>query len=220
MNSFPANPLSFVPYGAIILDNVPLILVVSGLLTLIYSIIRVRTPKEATGRARALENLLGVLSFIVGVVFLPVSAALCFVNGVFGIFTILLLLVLSMALVLGPISRIMKKIPALGSAAVIALIAAYLIATFDTALIPPQVQTFLAHIGVSQWILIILMIIITLFLFVILLFARGLIEITGLILGAWPIMLIIGIICIVQGVLLALGMSLTQFLEGVITVPW
>ena len=219
MNSLPANPLSFIPYGAIILDNVPLILVVSGLLTLIYAIVRARTPKEATGSARALENILGIVSFIVGFL-LPIAAALCFVNGVFGIFTIILLLILGEALILGPISRIMKKIPALGSAAVIALIASYLIATFVTALIPPQVQTFLAHIGVSQWILIILMIIITIFLFVVLLFARGLIEITGLILGAWPIMLIIGIICIVQGVLLFLGMSLTQFLEGVITVPW
>jgi hypothetical protein len=219
MNVLPANPLSFIPYGAVIIDNVPLIVAVSGLLTLIYSIVRAKTPKEATGRARGLEYGLGFASFVVGL-FVPVAAALCFVNGVFGIFTIVLLLVLSGALVLGPISRIMKKIPALGGAAVIALILAYLAATFVTALIPPQIQTFLTHIGVSQWIFIALMVIVTLFLFVILLFARGLIEITGLILGAWPIMLIIGIVCIVQGILLFLGMSLTQFIEGPITVPW
>jgi hypothetical protein len=218
MSSLPILSVS-IPWGTQILDNIPLILVVSGLLTLIYSIVRARTPKEATGGARTLEYGLGFVSWIVGM-FIPVSAVLCFVNGAFGIFTIILLLILSGALVLGPISRIMKKIPALGSAAVISLIGAYLVATFITTLIPPAVQTFLAHIGVSQWILIGLMIIITLILFVVLLFARGLIEITGLILGAYPIMFIIGIVCIVQGLLLTQGLSLSQFLEGVVKVPW
>jgi hypothetical protein len=218
MSSYPILSIS-IPYGSVILDNVPLILVLSGLLTLIYSIVRAKTPKEATGRAHALEYGVGFISWIVGL-FLPLCAALCFLNGAFGIFTIVLLLVLSVALVLGPISRIMKKIPALGSAAVISLIAAYLIATFVTTLIPPAVQSFLKGLGVSQWILIILMIIITLILFVVLLFARGLIEISGLVLGAWPIMFIIGIICIVQGLLLFGGMSLSQIFEGAIKVPW
>lgn len=217
MSSLPIS-LGFIPYGAIIVDNIPLILVVSGLLTLIYSIVRFKTPKEATGRARAAETALGIASFIVGL-FLPLSAALAFVNGAFGIFTIILLLILSEALVLGPISRIMKKVPTLGIAAVIALIAAYLLATFVTALIPSWLISYLPA-GVSQWILIILMIIITVFLFVVLLFARGIIEITGLVLGAWPIMFIIGVVCIVQGLLLFGGMSLTQFLEGAIKVPW
>jgi hypothetical protein len=217
MSSLPIS-LGFIPYGAVIVDNIPLILVVSGLITLIYSIVRFKTPKEATGQARAIENVLGIFAFVVGLL-LPIGAALCFVNGAFGIFTIILLLILSEALVLGPISRIMKKVPTLGIAAVIALIASYLIATFVTALVPSWVISFLPA-GVSQWILIILMIVITIFLFVVLLFARGLIEITGLVLGAWPIMLIIGIVCIVQGLLLFGGMSLTQFLEGVIKVPW
>jgi hypothetical protein len=218
MNSFPILSIT-IPYGTIILNNVPLILVISGLLTLIYSIVRARTPKEATGRAHALEYGLGVISWIVGL-FVPVAAALCFLNGAFGIFTIVLLLILSVALVLGPISRIMKKIPALGSAAVISLIAAYLLATFVTSIIPSSVQSFLAGLGVSQYILVGLMIIIMLILFVVLLFARGLIEISGLVLGAWPIMLIIGIVCMVQGLLLFGGMSLSQFLEGVVKVPW
>jgi hypothetical protein len=218
MSSLPIS-LGFIPYGAVIVDNIPLILVVSGLITLIYSIVRFKTPKEATGRARALEDVLGIIAFIVGLL-LPISAALCFVNGAFGLFTVILLLILSEALVLGPISRIMKKVPTLGIAAVIALIASYLIATFVSALIPPSVQSFLAAHGISQWIIIILMIIITIFLFVVLLFARGIIEITGLVLGAWPIMLIIGIVCIVQGLLLFGGMSLTQFMEGAISVPW
>jgi len=218
MSSYPILSIP-IPYGTVILNNIPLILVLSGLLTLIYSIVRVKTPKEATGRAHALEYGLGIISWIVGL-FLPLAAALCFLNGAFGIFTIVLLLVLSVALVLGPISRIMKKIPALGSAAVISLIAAYLIATFVTTLIPSSVQSFLAGLGVSQWILIILMIIITLILFVVLLFARGLIEISGLVLGAWPIMFIIGIICIVQGLLLFGGLSLSQIFEGAIKVPW
>jgi hypothetical protein len=217
MSSLPIS-LGFIPYGAEIVDNIPLILIVSGIITLIYAIVRLRTPKEATGRARALENGLGLFAFIIGF-FLPIGAALCFVNGAFGIFTIILLLILSEAVVLGPISRIMKKIPTFGIAAVIALIASYLIATFVTALIPSWLIPFLPA-GVSQWILIILMIVITIFLFVILLFARGLIEITGLILGAWPIMLIIAIVCIAQGLLLIGGMSLTQFLEGAIKVPW
>jgi hypothetical protein len=217
MSSLPIS-LGFIPYGAIIVDNIPLILVVSGLITLIYSIVRFKTPKEATGKARATEDILGLIAFVVGFL-LPIGAALCFVNGAFGIFTIILLLILSEALVLGPISRIMKKVPTLGIAAVIALIASYLIATFVTALVPSEVLSYLPA-GVSQWILIILMIVITIFLFVVLLFARGIIEITGLVLGAWPIMLIIGIVCIVQGLLLFGGMSLTQFLEGVIKVPW
>jgi hypothetical protein len=217
MSSLPIS-LGFIPYGDVIVDNIPLILIVSGLITLIYAIVRVKTPKEATGSARALETGLGIFAFIIGL-FLPIGAALCFVNGAFGVFTIILLLILSEAVVLGPISRIMKKIPTLGIIAVIALIASYLIATFVAALIPSWLVSYLPA-GVSQWIIIILMIVITIFLFVILLFARGLIEITGLVLGAWPIMLIIAIVCIVQGLLLLGGMSLTQFIEGAIKVPW
>lgn len=217
MSSLPIS-LGFIPYGAVIVDNIPLILVVSGLITLIYAIIRVKTPKEATGPARALETGLGIIAFIIGLL-LPIGAALCFVNGAYGAFTIILLLILSEAVVLGPISRIMKKIPTLGIIAVISLIASYLIATFVAALIPSWLTPYLPA-GVSQWIIIILMIVITIFLFVVLLFARGLIEITGLVLGAWPIMLIIAIVCIVQGLLLLGGMSLTQFIEGAIKVPW
>jgi hypothetical protein len=213
MSSLPIS-LGFIPYGAEIVDNIPLILIVSGIITLIYAIVRFKTPKETTGP----ETALGIIAFIIGLL-LPIGAALCFVNGAYGVFTIILLLVLSEAVVLGPISRIMKKIPTLGIAAVIALIASYLIATFVSALIPSWLVPYLPA-GVSQWIIIILMIVITIFLFVVLLFARGLIEITGLILGAWPIMLIIAIVCVVQGLLLLGGMSLTQFIEGAIKVPW
>lgn len=63
-------------------------------------------------------------------------------------------------------------------------------------------------------------IIIALLSFMIILFATGIIEFTGLVLGAWPIMIILSIVCIVQGVLLLNSMSLLQFIEGGIHFPY
>lgn len=188
-------------------------LIVSGILTILYAFIRHKTPGRTTGA----ETLLGIATFVIGLL-LPLGAALCFVNQAYGTFTVVLLLILSGALVLGPISRIMKKIPTLGLAAVIALGASYLVSTFVVALIPPSLQSYLAGYGISNWIMIILFIIILALLFTMLVFAKGLIQLIGMVFGSWPIMIVIGAICVIQGVLLALGMSLSQAFE-LIMVP-
>lgn len=208
--SFLGIPLPFSAYGAEILSLLPLFLVISGILTILYAFIRWKTPGKTTGA----EVLLGIVTFIIGLL-LPLGAALCFVNGAYGTFTIILLLILSIALVLGPISRMLKKIPTLGIAAVIALAVSYVVATVVTALIPSWLQSLVPS---NHILLIVLFIVITAILFSMLLFAKGLIELTGMIFGAWPIMMIIGAICILQGALLAFGMSLTQAFE-LIMVP-
>ena len=205
------SPSIPIPYGTEILDLIPVFLIVAGVLTILYGFVRWKAPGKTTGA----EILLGIVTFIIGML-LPVGAALCFVTRAFGNLTIALLLILSGALVLGPISRIIKKIPTIGLAAVIALIVSYVIATFVTALIPPALQAYISN---SHWLLIILFIIILALLFTMLIFAKGLIELIGLVLGAWPIMMIIGVICIIQGVLLVFGMSLSQAFE-LIMVPW
>jgi hypothetical protein len=198
--------------------NVPLVLIVVGVIALIYSIVRWKTPGVTTGP----EVAIGVIGFIIGLL-LPILAALCFLNGLWGIFTLFLLILLSEALVLGPIARIMKKIPALATAAIGASIVGYIAAVLIVGLIPvpswlpPEIQSAIA--GSLKWIMIAIFIIIALFSFMIILFARGLVEFTGLVLGAWPIMMILGIICIVQGALLLGNMSLLQFLEGVTPIP-
>lgn len=184
-----------IPYGTEILDLIPVFLLIAGILTILYAFVRLKAPGKTTGA----ETLMGAVTFIIGMA-LPVGAALCFVDRAFGIFTVILLLILSAALVLGPISRIIKKIPTLGLAAVIALIASYVIATFVTALIPQSLQTYLAGYGISHWLMIILFIIILALLFTMLIFAKGLIQLTGMVLGAWPIMIVIGAICVIQGV--------------------
>jgi hypothetical protein len=212
--SFLGIPLLIpIPYGSEILRLLPLFLVVSGILTILYAFVRWKTPGKTTGA----EVLLGIVTFIIGLL-LPLGAALCFLNSAYGTFTIILLLILSVALVLGPISRILKKIPTLGIAAVLALVISYVIATVATALIPSWLQSYLAAHGINHIALIILFIAITAILFLMLLFAKGLIQLIGVVFGAWPIMMIIGVICILQGVLLAFGMSLTQAFE-LIMVP-
>jgi hypothetical protein len=205
------SPTIPIPYGTQILDLIPVFLMASGILTLLYGFVRWKTPGKTTGA----EILLGVVTFIIGFM-LPIGAALCYVTRAFGTFTVALLLILSGALFLGPISRVIKRIPTIGIAAVIALIASYVIATFVTAMIPPALQAYISN---SHWLLIILFIIILALLFTLLVFAKGLIEIIGLVLGAWPVMMVIGVICIIQGVLLVFGMSLSQAFE-VIMVPW
>ena len=203
-----------IPYVDFFTANVPLVLIVVGVLTVLYSIVRMRTPGVTTGP----EIAIGVIGFIIGLL-LPILAALCFLNGLWGIFTLFLLILLSMALVLGPIARIIKKIPALATAAIGALGVAYIGATLIVAAIP--IPSWLAPYlaPYAKWIMIAIFIIIALFSFMIILFARGLVEFTGLILGAWPIMMILGIICLVQGVLLLGNMSLLQFIEGITPIP-
>jgi hypothetical protein len=202
------------PYLGEIVGNVPIVLIVVGVLTFIYAIVRWKTPHETTG----LEVVLGVVGFIIGLL-LPILAALCFMNGAWGIFTLFLLILLSEALVLGPIARIMKKVPALATASIGALGIAYIVATIVVAAlpIPPILQPYIAPY--LQWIMIGIFIIVAIFSFMIILFARGLVEFTGLVLGAWPIMIVLGLICIVQGVLLLGNMSLLQFIEHVTPLP-
>jgi hypothetical protein len=200
-----------VPYLGEIVASVPWLLIVVGVLTIIYAIIRFKTPKETTGP----EVALGVILFVIGLV-LPIVAALCFLNGAWGIFTLFLLILLAEAVVLGPIARIMKKVPALATAAVCASGIAYIAAVLIVALIP---SWLVPYIGGTMWIMIAIFIVIAILSFVIILFAQGIIEFTGLVLGAWPIMIILGMICIAQGALLLAHMSLLQFVEGTVSLP-
>jgi hypothetical protein len=198
-----------------IVNNVPLILLVAGILTFIYAIVRAKTPK---GKTSGLEVILGVVMFIIGLL-LPIVAALSFLDGLWGTFTIVLLILLSMTLVLGPIARIMKRIPALATAAIGALGVAYLVAVVLLAAvpIPPLLEPIIAPY--AKWIMIAVFIIVAALSFMIILFARGLIEFFGLILGAWPVQIIIAIVCIAQGGFLLVGMSLLQFIEGLPFMP-
>nr|MDO8133429.1 hypothetical protein [Candidatus Njordarchaeum guaymaensis] len=200
-----------IPYLPEIVASVPWLLIVVGVLAFIYAIVRWKTPKETSGP----EVALGVIGFIIGLV-LPIVAAICFLNGAWGIFTLFLLILLSEALVLGPIARIMKKVPALATAAIGASGVAYIVAVLVVGLIP---SWLVPYIGGTMWIMIGIFIVIAIFSFMIILFARGIIEFTGLVLGAWPIMIILGVICIAQGVLLLAHMSLLQFIEGAVALP-
>nr|MDO8098971.1 hypothetical protein [Candidatus Njordarchaeota archaeon] len=201
-----------IPYLGEIVASVPWLLLVVGVLTIIYAIVRFKTPKVTTGP----EVALGVVGFVIGLA-LPIVAAVSYLNGAWGIFTLFLLILLAEALVLGPIARIMKKIPALATAAIGASGIAYIVAVVVVAAIPSWLAPYIAPY--SQWIMIAIFIVIALFSFMIILFARGLVEFTGLVLGAWPIMMILGVICIAQGALLLAHMSLLQFIEGAVALP-
>jgi hypothetical protein len=111
----------------------------------------------------------------------------------------------------------MKKIPALATAAIGASAIAYIVAVIMIAAIPSWLVPYLAPY--SQWIMIGIFIVIAALSFMILLFARGIVEFTGLVLGAWPVMIVIGLVCIAQGALLLAHMSLLQFLEGTLAIP-
>jgi hypothetical protein len=194
---------------------IPVILIIVGILTFFYAVIRQRTPEKPT----PLETFIGVITFIIGLL-LPIGAGLCILFGVYGVFTAILLVVLSISLVWGPIARVLKRIPTLALVVGISLALSCIIVVAVVYLIPIPaiIQPYIAPY--LKWIIIGLFIVIALLSFTMILFAKGLVELFGLIFGSWPVMIVIGIICIIQGALLVFGMSLTQFVEGIIYVPW
>ena len=149
------------------------------------------------GSAGKVLKVLGFFGFFVGV--------LLFVTGVFvllgkawGIDVWVLLVVTGLGLMLKPLSRIPFS-------ALFGLVAGLACAGLLYLYFPLPVTVF----GVSSlWIYLAVFLVPALIVFLIFRFVEDLAKLFGMVLGSWPVLTVLGFLCMAQGILLLLNQSL------------
>lgn len=170
----------------------PFILMLGGLVS--FSMVYAAFRKGTVGSAiKATGFFAGVLLLMTGVMVLFGDAARWEVWG--------LLLITGLGLVLKPLTRI--SFSALFGLVVGLACVGLLYLYF------PLPATIL---GISSlWIYLIVFFVPALIVFLVFKFVEELAKIVGLILGSWPILTVLGLLCIAQGILLFTGQSLLNF---------
>ncbi|MHA1237676.1 MAG: hypothetical protein ACTSSJ_00280 [Candidatus Odinarchaeia archaeon] len=180
MIAFPPLPLIL----DLILNAAYPILIISGIIC-VLSIFRWRRRGEDLKPSLVLMTfigfILGVLCIIIGAIFWS--------RGEAAVFTVLLYILSGLALCLGPI----REFPLAGiSSVIVGSIVAFYVSGF-------------IH---STWIIALVFVVITIIVFIIAGFFKSILDIVGAILNFPIVISIIGVLCIAQGFLLMLGMSL------------
>jgi len=172
---------------AFLVENLPVVLLLVGFTSL---------APLFRGRLKPLSRVLVAVGFLVGILAL-VLVYLIFSSGRYDPFTLGILVVAGLMLFLRPIKNVRW-------AALVALVVA-LLASFYA------YSTF----HVSTTVLIIVFVATTLLLYLLFKFAEDLLGIIGGILSFAPIAVIIGTICVVQALLILMGMSLIEFIPPI-----
>jgi len=172
---------------AFLVENLPVVLLLVGFTSL---------APLFRGRLKPLSRVLVAVGFLVGILAL-VLVYLIFSSGRYDPFTLGILAVAGLMLFLRPIKNVRW-------AALVALVVA-LLASFYA------YSTF----HVSTTVLIIVFVATTLLLYLLFKFAEDLLGIIGGILSFAPIAVIIGTICVVQALLILMGMSLIEFIPPI-----
>jgi len=167
--------------------NVPIILLIAGF-TCLAPLFR--------GRLKPISHILLALGFLMGILAL-VLVYLLFTSGHYDPFTLGILVVAGLMLFLRPVKNIRW-------AALVAL-AVGLLASYYAS----------SAYQVSTTVLIIIFVAATLLLYLLFKFAEDLLGAIGGILSFAPIAVIIGVICVVQAILILMGMSLISYVPPI-----
>jgi hypothetical protein len=167
-----------------LVSNVPIILLVAGF-TCLAPLFR--------GRLKPISHILIALGFLMGILAL-VLVYLLFTSGHYDPFTLGILVVAGLMLFLRPIKNV--RWAALVALAVGLLASYYASSTYQ----------------VSTTVLIIIFVAATLLLYLLFKFAEDLLGAIGSILSFPPIAVIIGVTCIVQAILILMGISLMGYI--------
>jgi len=178
--------VSWVDLG-FLLSDIPIILLLAGF-TCLAPLFR--------GRLKPISHALVALGFLIGIVAL-VLVYLLFTSGSYDAFTLGILAVAGLMLFLRPIKNI--RWAALVALAVGLLASYYAYGTYQ----------------VSTTVLIIIFVASTLLLYLLFKFAEDLLGAIGGILSFAPIAVIIGAICVVQAILILMGMSFISYVPPI-----
>jgi hypothetical protein len=174
----------------------PYILIFGGIVAVskLFSFFIKGTVDSALKALRCLGIFVGVLLLVTGVVVLFEHTSLIEVWG--------LLVVTGLGLVFKPLS----KVP---FSALLGLVAGLICVGLLYLYFPLPATLF----GISSlWVYLAIFFIPALIVFLIFKFVEELMKLLGLVLGSWPIMTILGFLCIAQGVLLLLNQSILTLL--------
>ncbi len=181
---------------AFLFDLVPYILVLGGVFG-ILRIIRFFVKDKVEGGIKVLE----FFGFFIGIL-LIVTGAVSILGEVWSLEVWALLIVTGLGLTLKPIS----KIPFSALFGLVAGLACVGLLYWFFPL-PATVLGFS-----SMWIYLAVFLIPALIVFITFKFFEDLTKLFGMILGSWPVLAILGFLCIAEGVLLLLGMNLLSLL--------
>ncbi len=174
---------------------VPYILVLGGLFG-VLRLVRFFVKEKGGGVVKVLE----IVGFFVGILLLITGVA-SFLGGAWSLEVWVLLVVTSLGLMLKPVS----KVP---FGALFGLIAGLACVVLLYWFFPLPATVF----GVSSmWIYLAVFLIPALIVFVMFKFFEDLAKLFGMILGAWPVLVVLGFLCIAEGILLLFNMSLMSF---------
>ncbi len=183
-------------------DYTPYILILGGIVEaswLLGRLLRLSSSEEKS--ENGLEKVMAALGFFVGVVLL-VTGVVAWWNAAWDLGTKALLLIAGLALFLKPL----KDVP---WAALVALMVGALCAGAVYLLLPLP-ETVL---GVSStWIYLVIFLVPALFAYLLFKFVEDLLKLIAMILSFKPVATVIGLTCVIQGILLLLNSSLFTIL--------
>ncbi len=172
---------------AFLLDNLPIFLLLIGFASL---------APLFRGRLKAISHLLVAVGFLLGIAALAV-VYLLYSSEKYDLTTLVILAVAGLMLFLRPIKNL--RWAALVAFVVGALASYYAYGTFH----------------VTTIVLIMVFVAVTLLLYLLFKFAEDLLGIIGGILSFAPIAILIGLICVVQAILLLIGLNLANFIPPI-----
>ena len=177
---------------SMVVNWVPLILILGGFVTVSKLL-----EKLTKGSTEKVLKAIGILGFFVGILFL-ITGIVALLTQTWDIVSWGLLILTGLGLALKPLSRV--PFSALFGLVAGALCAGLLYLYFP---LPATV------LGISSlWIYLIVFLVPTLLVFLLFKFAEDLMKLFALILGSWPVVSVLGVLCILQGILLFLNQSL------------
>jgi hypothetical protein len=153
------------------------------------------------GSAGKVLKALGFLGILVGVLLLATEVAI-WLGQAWSVDVWVLLAVTGLGFVLKPLSRVPLS-------ALLGLVAGVVCARLLYVYLPLPSTV----LGVSSlWIYLAVFLVPALLVFLIFKFVEDLVKLFGVILGSWPVMAVLGFLCIAQGILLLMNQSLLSLL--------
>jgi hypothetical protein len=188
----------------ILVNYIPYILIGGGILAASWFIQRIVKPVPVVGKpASILTRILSFFGFFAGILLVITGGAAWQAQAIDN-YTIYLLIIAGLALILKPI----KDFP---WAALIGLIAGGLCAGAVYFFYPLSETVF----GISStWIYVAIFFIPAVLVYMVFKFIEDVLKLIGTLIASRPVTLIVGFVCIAQGILLLLDMNLFTLLLG------
>ena len=190
---------------SVLADYTPVILIIGGLVAISWFIEKLVRPVPVVGKpASILTKIVSFFGLFVGILLILTAAAGWNTSPQVETYTKYLLIIAGLALFLRPI----KDIP---WAALLGLIVGGLCAGLVYFFYPLQGPVF----GVDAiWVYLLIFLIPAVIVYMVFKFIEDVLKLIGMILGSKPVTFIVGLVCIVQGLLLLLDMSLFAILTA------